>query len=110
MTAETAVVLPVLVMLMLLLVWGVLVAAAQLRCIDAAGLAARAAARGERDAATRARAVAPAGAAVDVVESGDTVRVLVEADCPGLGALGSGMSMKVSAVAVAANEAVLGRE
>ncbi|TWF99153.1 hypothetical protein FHX73_112992 [Kitasatospora viridis] len=102
--------LPAVVVLMVLLVWGVLVAAAQLRCIDAAGLAARAAARGEHDPVGRALAVAPAGAAVDVVESGDTVRVLVEAQCPGLGGLASGMSMKVSAVAVAANEAALGRE
>jgi hypothetical protein len=103
-TAETAVLLPALVMLMLLLVWGVLVAAAQLRCIDAARVAARAAARGDADPVGQARRVAPSGAAVEVVESADTVRVLVEARCPGIGRLASAMSLKVSAVAEAANE------
>jgi hypothetical protein len=103
-TVETAVLLPVLVVLMLLMVWGVLVAAAQLRCIDAARVAARAAARGDADPVGQARRVAPPGAAVEVVESPDTVRVLVEARCPGIGRLASAMSLKVSAVAVAANE------
>ncbi|TQF04637.1 pilus assembly protein TadE [Kitasatospora acidiphila] len=101
-TAETAVLLPALIALMLLLVWGVLVAAAQLRCIDAARVAARAAARGDADPADQARKVAPPGAAVEVVESSDTVRVLVEAQCPGIGRLAS--TLKVSAVAVAASE------
>ncbi|MCC9307545.1 pilus assembly protein [Kitasatospora sp. RB6PN24] len=101
-TAETAVLLPALIALMLLLVWGVLVAAAQLRCIDAARVAARAAARGDADPADQARKVAPPGAAVEVVESSDTVRVLVEAPCPGIGRLAA--PLKVSAVAVAASE------
>jgi Flp pilus assembly protein TadG len=103
-TAETAVLLPALVLLMALLVWGVLVAAAQLRCIDAARVAARAAARGDADPVSQARAVAPSGAAIEVDELPDTVRVLVEARCPGIGRLASVMSLKVSAVAVAANE------
>lgn len=44
-TAESAVVLPVLVMFAMALVWGLLVVAAQIQCVDAARTGARAAAR-----------------------------------------------------------------
>jgi hypothetical protein len=98
------VLLPALVLLMALLVWGVLVAAAQLRCIDAARVAARAAARGDADPVGQARTVAPAGAVIEVAESPDVVRVLVAARCLGIGRLAPVLSLKVSAVAVAANE------
>lgn len=47
MTAEAAVVLPVLVAFAMALVWGLLVAAAQIQCVDAARAGARAAARQE---------------------------------------------------------------
>ncbi|OSC53291.1 hypothetical protein B5181_38000, partial [Streptomyces sp. 4F] len=42
-TAETAVVLPVLVVFAMALVWGLLVVAAQIQCVDAARTGARAA-------------------------------------------------------------------
>ncbi|WP_232247523.1 TadE family type IV pilus minor pilin [Kitasatospora azatica] len=110
MTAETAVVLPSLILLMAMLIWGVLTAAAQLRCIDAARVAARAAARGDSDAVSLAQAVAPVGSAVQLVESGDTVRALVEAQSLGPGGLASVLSLTVSADAVAAREDAVGRE
>ncbi len=109
-TAETAVVLPSLILLMAMLIWGVLTAAAQLRCIDAARVAARAAARGDSDAVSLAQAVAPVGSAVQLVESGDTVRALVEAQSLGPGGLASVLSLTVSADAVAAREDAVGRE
>ena len=49
-TAETAVVLPVLLLVLLCAVAAVTVVGAQLRCVDAAREGARAAARGETDA------------------------------------------------------------
>ncbi|MFE0463229.1 TadE family type IV pilus minor pilin [Kitasatospora sp. NPDC058965] len=110
MTAETAVVLPTLVLLMAMLIWGVLTAAAQLRCIDAARVAARAAARGDGNAVDLAQAVAPPGAAVEVVASADTVRVQVAANSPGLGRLAPVLSLRVSADAVATREDTVGRE
>lgn len=80
-TAEAAVVLPVLVVVLVALIYVVSVASGQLRCIDAARLAARAVARGEQlGLAERAAAqAAPAGARVEVVDSGGEVRVLVRA-------------------------------
>ena len=67
-TAETAVVLPSLLLVLGACVWVLSVLSAQMRCVDAAHEAARAAARGESVAAVRAAAVsaAPAGAAVTV--------------------------------------------
>ncbi|GAA1259316.1 hypothetical protein GCM10009665_56790 [Kitasatospora nipponensis] len=110
MTAETAVALPALVLLTAMLLWGVLAGAAQLRCIDAAAVGARAAARGEADAAERARVVAPPGATVRVVEEAESVRVLVEAQCLGPGRLAAALSVRVSGLAVAAREDRVGEE
>ncbi|WP_097237162.1 TadE family type IV pilus minor pilin [Streptomyces sp. 1331.2] len=106
-TAETAVVLPALVLLAGMLIWGVLAAAAQIRCVDAARIGARAAARGEADAAELARAAAPAGARVRVVPAADTVRVDVDAPCAGPGRVGRLLTVRVGAGAVAAREDVL---
>ncbi len=53
-TAETAVVLPVLLLVLAAVVAAVLVVGAQLRCVDAAREGARAAARGEDPAAVQA--------------------------------------------------------
>ncbi|WUD74108.1 hypothetical protein OG937_21645 [Streptomyces sp. NBC_00510] len=80
-TAEAAVVIPSLVFLTALLLWGLAAAAAQIRCVDAARAGARAAAREEPDGAVlrAARTAAPAGAAVSVRRGGDLVRVTVEA-------------------------------
>jgi Flp pilus assembly protein TadG len=80
-TAETAVVLPALVVVLALLVGGVHALGAQLACQDAARVAARAAARGEPTAevARLARAVAPQGARVSVAGEAGLVRVGVTA-------------------------------
>lgn len=83
-TAEVAVCLPALVIVLAVSVWAVQAASAQLRCVDAARLAARAVARGEAVPAARAAAEAAAGerAAVSVEVSGDSVRVRVERRVP----------------------------
>jgi hypothetical protein len=80
-TAETAMVLPVLVLLVGVALWAVAVAGAQLRCIDAARDGARAAARGEPDAmaVAAARAAAPDGALIDLAHEGSGVVVVVRA-------------------------------
>ena len=72
-------VLPALVLLGASGVWAVAAAAAQLRCVDAAGTGARALARGESPAAvSRAVAeVAPAGAAVSISRTGELAVVEV---------------------------------
>jgi Flp pilus assembly protein TadG len=78
-TAETAVVLPVLLVVLAAAIWVLAAVGAQLRCVDAARLGARAAARG--DSASSVHAVtarlAPAGAEISVVRDGDEVTVLV---------------------------------
>lgn len=81
-TAETAVVLPVLLVVLAAAIWVLACVAAQLRCVDAAHAAARAAARGDAPADVQAagRAVAPAGARVTVSRVGDQVHVVVTAD------------------------------
>jgi hypothetical protein len=107
-TAETAVALPALVLLAAMLIWGVVAAAAQIRCVDAARVGARAAARGDSDAVSLARAAAPAGATVRLAEDGDTVRVTVEAPCAGPGRLGAALSVRLSASAAAAREDTIG--
>jgi len=78
-TAEAAMVIPTLVTVAALLVWGLMAAAAQIRCVDAARAGARAAARAETpaDVLRVARAAAPAGAQVSVRKSGGMVRVRV---------------------------------
>jgi Flp pilus assembly protein TadG len=80
-TAETAVVLPVLLVVLAMAVWVLAAVAGQLRCVDAARAAARAAARGDAAGAVteQARRIAPAQAHVRVARSGDEVTVLVEA-------------------------------
>ncbi|WUG40494.1 pilus assembly protein TadE [Kitasatospora sp. NBC_00458] len=106
-TAETAVALPALVVLAAMLVWAVLAAAAQLRCVDAARVGARAAARGEADAAGIARAAAPPGAEVRVELMADTVRVAVDAPSAAPGRLAGVLSVRLGAAAVAAREDTL---
>ncbi|GGS56023.1 TadE family type IV pilus minor pilin [Streptomyces griseoviridis] len=101
-TAETAVVLPVLVMFATALVWGLLVVAAQIQCVDAARTGARAAARQDpADAVVEiARRAAPDGAEVTVSREPDRVRVAVVARAPVL----SGLPFKVREEAVASVE------
>ncbi|MFE9615937.1 TadE family type IV pilus minor pilin [Streptomyces sp. NPDC006384] len=102
MTAETAVVLPVLMVFAMALVWGLLVVAAQIQCVDAARAGARAAARRDpADAVVEvARETAPRGARVTVGREGDRVRVVVEAGPPVL----HGLPFEVREEAVAAVE------
>lgn len=80
-TAETAVVLPVLLVVLAVAVWVLVAVSGQLRCADAAGAGVRSAARGESAAAVRAvvQATAPDGATVQVHRRGDQVEVVVTA-------------------------------
>lgn len=88
-TAELAVVLPVVVLLLGVLLGGIGLAVEQVRCVDAARLGARAAARGDPPAAVEAlvREAAPGGATVQVSRGGSRVRVVVRANPRVLGAL-----------------------
>lgn len=77
-------VIPVLVVLTAGLIWGLMAAAAQVRCVDAARAGARAAARSEApaDVVRAAREAAPSGARVSVVRAGDLIRVRVVVPAP----------------------------
>ncbi len=88
-TAEAALVLPLLVAVTVALCWLLAVGAAQVRTVDAAREAARAAARGDDLGAARdlALRVAPAGATVDVVRGGEEVVVTVTGQVEGPGRL-----------------------
>jgi Flp pilus assembly protein TadG len=100
-TAETAVVLPVLLLVLAGAVAAVTLVGAHLRCVDAAAEGARAAARGE-DSATVAeivRRAAPAGAVVRSVREGPDVRVVVTVSVAPLGPVP--LRVEVSAEAVA---------
>jgi hypothetical protein len=78
-TAEAAVALPALVVVLGLALGALVTVIGQLRCVDAARAGARVAARGDADAEARraAGAVAPRGARVDVEHLGGDVRVTV---------------------------------
>lgn len=102
--------LPVLVAVLAAGLWVVGAATAQLRCLDAASAAARAAARGEAEAVVRSVAdeAAPRGAAVQISRSATTVTVTVRSQVRPLDGAGLRLpGVGVSASAVAADEAVL---
>jgi hypothetical protein len=106
-TAETAVVLPALVVLLGAALWAVAVAGAQVRCVDAARDGARAAARGEPDAAVVAAAklAGPPDCDVEVTRVGDRVVVAVHARIgPASGALAAIPAPVAQATAVAESE------
>ncbi|WP_372408743.1 TadE family type IV pilus minor pilin [Streptomyces luteireticuli] len=105
-TAETAMVLPTLVLFGMALIWGLMAASAQIQCVDAARAGARAAARSDpAPAAVRAaRTAAPAGARVVVTREGDLVRVRVEARAAGPGPL----AVRLGGEAVALAEDTVG--
>ncbi|WSY93501.1 pilus assembly protein [Streptomyces sp. NBC_00873] len=107
-TAEAAMVIPVLVLFALALLWALVAAAAQIRCVDAARAGARAAARSEPEAQVLAvtRSVAPDRARVEVERAGELWRVRVAAPTPGPGALA--LTLRADAVAMA--EDTLGAE
>nr|WP_240468177.1 TadE family type IV pilus minor pilin [Streptomyces dangxiongensis] len=105
-TAEAAVVLSVLVAFTMALVWGLLVVAAQIQCVDAARTGARAAARQDPadGVVTVTREAAPRGARVTVTREGERVRVTVVAEPPGL----HGLPFEVREEAVALVEDTVG--
>ena len=107
-TAETAVVLPVLLLVLAGAVAAVTVVGAQLRCVDAAREGARAASRGDDVAAVRALVLraAPDGMAVSVAHDGADVRVVVSGRVPALGPIP--LDVEVSAEAVARLEPGVG--
>ncbi|PZG37381.1 hypothetical protein C1I98_25605 [Spongiactinospora gelatinilytica] len=81
MTAETAAVLPSLMVVLAAAIWAVAVVGAQLECVDAARAGARAAARGESIEQVRQLVadLAPDGAEVAVLRDARTTRVSVSA-------------------------------
>jgi Flp pilus assembly protein TadG len=101
-TAETAVVLPVLLLVLAGAVAAVTVVGAQLRCVDAAREGARAAARGDDVAVARSLAerAAPAGAAVVVAVGAEEVHVTVSARISPLGPVPLHVSVSAEAVAL----------
>ena len=104
-TAEAALALPVLVLVLAGAVAAIAVLGAQLRCVDAAREGVLAAARGEDGATVRSIAdgIAPDGARVRVDgPEGDRVSVTVTAEVTPLGAVP--WSVQVSASAVACPE------
>lgn len=80
-TAEFAVALPAFVMVVVAAVCAVVAMTDQLRCADAAGIAARLAARGEPATVVRMQALraAPRGASVRLVSAGGIVTAVVTA-------------------------------
>ena len=78
-TAETAIVLPVIVVMLLAASWAIGLVVAQIRCTDAARDVARAVARGEpeEDARRIGLRAAPSGSEVAITRTGDDVTVLV---------------------------------
>ncbi|MER7730794.1 TadE family type IV pilus minor pilin [Streptomyces erythrochromogenes] len=105
-TAEAALVIPALVLFAASLVWALMAAAGQIRCVDAARAGARAAARSEpaEVAVAAAREAAPAGARVELERVGDLWRVRVAAPAPGP----AGIPLRLGAQAVALAEDSVG--
>jgi Flp pilus assembly protein TadG len=101
-TAETVVVLPVLLLVLAGAVAAVTVVGAQLRCVDAAREAARAAARGDPGARVTAVAgrAAPDGAVTSVRTSADEVTVTVSAAVAPLGPVPLHVTVSADAVAL----------
>ncbi len=108
-TAELAMVLPLLLAVVVAMTWVLSVGLAQVRTVDAAREAARALARGDDEsrAVDLAARVAPAGSRVAVTRSDGTVVVTVTGTVTGPGGLlGSLPGAEVSAAATALEEQV----
>jgi Flp pilus assembly protein TadG len=101
-TAETAVVLPVLLFVLAGAVAVVTLLGAQLRCVDAAREGARAAARGEPGPSVSRLVgqLAPDGSVARVTSEGDDVRVTVTVRVEPLGVLPFAVTLSGTAVAV----------
>ncbi|GAA3108961.1 TadE family type IV pilus minor pilin [Streptosporangium carneum] len=101
MTAETAVALPALIVVLAAALWAVAVVGAQLECVDAARAGARAASRGEPLERVRGGvlAAAPPGARVTVTRGAEVTRVEVFASvAPGWGSSLPGVTVHATAV------------
>ncbi|MEE1745142.1 TadE family type IV pilus minor pilin [Streptomyces sp. JV184] len=100
-TAEAAMAIPVLAVFALALVWALMAASAQIRCVDAARAGARAAARSEPEpqALEAARSAAPDGAEVAMERTGELWRVRVAASMPGPGPLALTLHAEAAALA-----------
>ena len=101
-TAETAVVLPVLLLVLAAAVAAIVVVGSQLECVDAAWEGARAAARGESAGVVRelvARA-GPAGAMTSASAAGEKVTVTVRARVRPLGPIPLRVTVSATATAV----------
>jgi Flp pilus assembly protein TadG len=106
-TAELALALPTLMLIVAVGIWMQSAVALQARCQDAARAGARAAARGDPDAAIRSAigAALPAGANVGISRAGRQVTVTVSASVPVPGALSALVSApSVSGSAAAQDE------
>lgn len=106
-TAEAALVIPVLLAVTLALSWTIAVGAAQVRLIDAAREGARLAARGESSDTVEAavRRIGPSDTHADVSVSNGMVTVQVQAHVsPGLPLLGDLPGVSLESQAVAASE------
>jgi hypothetical protein len=81
-TAETAVVLPLIAVFAMALIWVVVTVIAQIQLVDSARDGARALARGDDEQAAIGHALqaAPEGATANVSNGSDTVTVTVEVD------------------------------
>ena len=97
-TAELAVGLPALVVLLLAALTAVSAVMTQLECVDAAREAVRAEARGEAGVAA-GRRVAPDGAQISVRTEGDTVRARVSSRVRPLGPYLPSVEVRATAVA-----------
>ncbi|MGL4744807.1 MAG: TadE family type IV pilus minor pilin [Dermatophilaceae bacterium] len=101
-TAELAVAVPTVVVVLAVCLAAVDLGVRQVRCVDAAGTAARQLARGDPEPAARQQALArvPDGAQVAVTRGGGEVTVVVEAPVPALLApLGGGVQARAGATA-----------
>ncbi|MFJ7256248.1 TadE family type IV pilus minor pilin [Streptomyces sp. NPDC098085] len=96
-TAEAAMAIPVLAVFALALVWALMAASAQIRCVDAA----RAAARSEPQpqALEAARSAAPGGAEITMERAAGLWRVRVAAPTPGFGPLALTLHAEATALA-----------
>ena len=106
-TAETATVLPVLVLVAAALAWVVAFGVNQARAVDAARETARAIARGDDEGTSTqlGRRIAPSGSVISIREGQDTVVVTVRAQVKGPGGvLGFLPGHAVRAQAVAERE------
>ena len=105
-TAEAAVALPSLLVVLALAVWVIACVGAQLRCVDAARAAARVAARGDSVAASvsAGRRAGPRSARVQVSTQGERVVVVVQAEVRPFGVAVHLPAVHVQARAVADRE------